>query len=121
MDGKSRWIDNEFIERLWRSIKLRGGVPACLWQRDRSQSGADPLPRLLQFSPFSSVPRPPHARRGVIRRVRGNDSGDGPSHGDGALFQSTPAACGGTLGCGKTIDERPGAREDHHQRSARST
>jgi transposase InsO family protein len=75
MDGKSRWIDNVFVERLWRSVKLRGGAPACLRQRNRSQSGADPLPRHLQLPPFSSVPRPPHAGRGEIRCARGNDSG----------------------------------------------
>ena len=26
MDGKGRWLDNVFIERLWRSVKYRGGV-----------------------------------------------------------------------------------------------
>lgn len=31
MDGKGRWIDNVFIERLWRSMKYeRGGRPEGL-------------------------------------------------------------------------------------------
>jgi transposase InsO family protein len=30
MDGKGAWRDNVFVERLWRSVKIRGGVSARL-------------------------------------------------------------------------------------------
>ena len=30
MDGKGRYLDNIFVERLWRSIKYRGGVSESL-------------------------------------------------------------------------------------------
>ena len=36
MDGKGAWRDNVFVERLWRSVKYRGGVSARLRQRQRS-------------------------------------------------------------------------------------
>ena len=35
MDGKGCWRDNVFVERLWRSDQVRGGLPACLRQRQR--------------------------------------------------------------------------------------
>jgi hypothetical protein len=30
MDGKGRWVDNVFIERLWRFCEVRERLPACL-------------------------------------------------------------------------------------------
>ncbi len=30
MDGKSRWVDNVFVERLWRKCKVRRRVPQSL-------------------------------------------------------------------------------------------
>ena len=35
MDGKGAWRDNVFVERLWRSVKIRGGVSAGLRKRIR--------------------------------------------------------------------------------------
>ena len=40
MDGKGRWIDNVFIERLWRSVKyediyLRAEVDPISWTAAR--------------------------------------------------------------------------------------
>ena len=36
MDGKGRWVDNVFVERLWRSLKIRGGLPESVQYRCRS-------------------------------------------------------------------------------------
>jgi len=36
MDGKGRWVDNVFIERLWRSVKYEEVV--C-YERNRSEDG----------------------------------------------------------------------------------
>jgi hypothetical protein len=36
MDGKGRWIDNVFVERLWRSVKYEEIV--C-YERNRRRSG----------------------------------------------------------------------------------
>ncbi len=41
MDGKGRWLDNVFIERLWRSVKHEGGY---LWAPQDLQE----LERLLE-------------------------------------------------------------------------
>ena len=30
IDGKGRCLDNVFVERLWRSLEVRGGVPGRL-------------------------------------------------------------------------------------------
>ena len=39
MDGKGRCMDNIFVERLWRSLEIRRGLPPCLlrgrWPRRR--------------------------------------------------------------------------------------
>lgn len=35
LDGKVAWRNDVFVERLWRSIKIRGGVAAGLRQRQR--------------------------------------------------------------------------------------
>jgi hypothetical protein len=60
MDGRGRWIDNRFIERLWRSLKYervylqafetgaqaRRGIDAWIdcYNRDRPHSGPIPAP-----------------------------------------------------------------------------
>jgi transposase InsO family protein len=31
MDGKGRWMDNVFIERLWKSVKYEDILPEGLW------------------------------------------------------------------------------------------
>ena len=35
MDGKGCWRDNVFIERVWPLDQVRGGLPACLRDRER--------------------------------------------------------------------------------------
>jgi putative transposase len=35
MDGRGRWMDNEFIERLWRSLQVRRHLPQGLRRRSR--------------------------------------------------------------------------------------
>jgi len=46
MDGKGRYMDNIFVERLWRP-QIRGGVPQRLCQRCRGQGRHRVLARLL--------------------------------------------------------------------------
>ena len=47
MDGKGVWRENVFVERLWRSVKIRGGVFAGLRRRQRGPRFDWPLPGLL--------------------------------------------------------------------------
>ena len=49
MDGRGRWMDNVFIERLWRSLKIRMRVPQRLRDRQRSKERDRSLDRLLQY------------------------------------------------------------------------
>ena len=51
MDGKGRWIDNVFIERLWRSVKYEEVYLQGVRQRDR---GADILDNRY-FSSYNTV------------------------------------------------------------------
>ena len=47
MDGRGRWMDNVFIERLWRSLKYEC-IPARIRDRLGVARRADVLDRLLQ-------------------------------------------------------------------------
>jgi putative transposase len=47
LDGKGRWRDNVFVERIWKSIKLRRGLPARLRLGQRGQNFHRPLPGVL--------------------------------------------------------------------------
>ena len=38
MDGRGRWMDNVFIERLWRSAQIRMRLPQCLRDRQRGKN-----------------------------------------------------------------------------------
>ena len=51
MDGRGRWMDNVFIERLWRQLEIRMHLPACVRDRNRPARRADLMDRLLQCSP----------------------------------------------------------------------
>ena len=53
MDGKGAWRDNVFVERLWRSPEIRGGLPACL----RERAGC----ACLDWAVFRSLQSPPPA------------------------------------------------------------
>ena len=47
MDGKGCWVDNVFVERLWRSV-LRGCVSPCVRHTRRAPRRADRLFSVLQ-------------------------------------------------------------------------
>ena len=53
MDGRGRWMDNVFIERLWRSLK-HGGLPQGLCRRPRGAGRHRRVDRLLQPAPAAS-------------------------------------------------------------------
>ncbi|MCS3585598.1 putative transposase [Bradyrhizobium elkanii USDA 61] len=55
MDGRGRWMDNVFIERLWRSLKHEDIDLKCLCRRPRGQGRRRQLDRLLQRSPLHQV------------------------------------------------------------------
>ena len=46
VDGRGRWRDNVFVERLWKSIKVRGGVSARLRNVSAARAG---LARYIHF------------------------------------------------------------------------
>ena len=54
MDGKGAWRDNVFVERLWRSGEVRGGLPARLRQR----AGRTRLDRAVSRSLQSRIGTP---------------------------------------------------------------
>ena len=84
MDGRGRWMDNVFIERLWRSLKyedvyLKGyadgreakfGIAGWIaWPRTLASSGGHYCPR------FHSLPGPgPRPARRIVRKSRSWDS-----------------------------------------------
>jgi putative transposase len=47
MDGRGRALDNVFVERLWRSVKYEGGVPARARHGRTAGGGTDGLLRAL--------------------------------------------------------------------------
>jgi putative transposase len=47
MDGRGRWMDNVFIERLWRSLKHVGHLPQSLRRRPRGSRPAHADDRLV--------------------------------------------------------------------------
>ncbi len=48
MDGRGRWMDNVFIERLWRCAEVRGHLSEGLCRRARGQGRHRRVDRLLQ-------------------------------------------------------------------------
>jgi putative transposase len=52
MDGKGRWIDNVFIERLWRSVKYEEVV--C-YERDRRGTGGSDASPKMRVGPSKSA------------------------------------------------------------------
>jgi hypothetical protein len=74
MDGRGRWLDNVFVERLWRSLKYEE-VHLKAYADGREGTGRDRrLDRLLQRSPPASGAGLPDADGGLARR---------PGHGRG--------------------------------------
>ena len=70
MDGRGRFMDNIFIERLWRSIKYES-----LRRRPRGASRHRFLDDFLQFSTPSPSDEQPDADGGVARRHGQNRGG----------------------------------------------
>lgn len=66
MDGRGRWMDNVFIERLWRSLKHED-ISQGLCRRPPGQRRGRELDRLLQRSSRSSGARLSHAHGGLAR------------------------------------------------------
>ena len=62
MDGRGRWLDNVFIERLWRQRQARGGLPESLREPHRGAPRAGRLLRVLQPPPAAPGARRPHPR-----------------------------------------------------------
>jgi len=61
MDGRGRCMDNIFVERLWRSLKIRGGVLEGLRVGDGSARQHRPLLPVLQPPAPAPEPRLPDA------------------------------------------------------------
>ena len=65
MDGRGRWMDNVFIERLWRSLKYECIYLHAFETGIRAARRADLMDRLLQFPAPTFDPGRMHARRGI--------------------------------------------------------
>ena len=65
MDGKGRWMDNVFIERLWRSLKYECVYLVGVCHRLPSPGRDRLVDELLQRAPTALVARRPDARGGV--------------------------------------------------------
>ena len=48
MDGKGRWVDNVFVERLWAQRQIRGCVSPCIRNTRLAPGRADLLLSVLQ-------------------------------------------------------------------------
>ena len=100
MDGKGRYMDNIFAERLWRTVKyeeVRRSILEGLLQRTGGQGRARRLLPLLQHRAAPSGPRLQDTSRGIQRRfgaIRGPVSRPEP-----VVKQSigNPWESGGTL------------------------
>ena len=78
MDGKARYLDNIFIERLWRSLKYE-----CVYLHARNRIPSTGRRRTLDhlLQP-SAAPRSPWwstARHGLLQRNRNRPAGAGSS------------------------------------------
>ena len=78
MDGRGRFLDNIFIERLWRFAEVRGGVPLRAPGRARRRTHHWFLDRLLQRGAPAFVAERADAGRGLSRR-RGGCGEDDPA------------------------------------------
>ncbi len=62
MDGKGRWMDNVFIERLWRSLKYECVHLQAFETGSQARTGIGRVDRLLQHQEASFGARWTHAR-----------------------------------------------------------
>ena len=67
MDGKGRWVDNVFVERLWRSVKYEDVYLRAYETPTRASGRAGPLLRFLQHQAPSQRTGPNAPRCGVLR------------------------------------------------------
>jgi hypothetical protein len=78
MDGKGRYLDNVFIERLWRSLKY-----VCVylhsWETRSQASAASGLDHLLQPPSPTHCPWQSTARRDLLQNLRNRPAGAGIS------------------------------------------
>ena len=74
-DGRGRVFDNIFVERLWRSVKIRGGLPQGLRGRRGGPAGVGEIFPALQ--PGTSAPGAgvPDARGALLRGGRAGCEG----------------------------------------------
>ena len=75
MDGRGRWMDNVFIERLWRVAEIRVRVPQRLRDGQRGTVRDRSLDRLLQCRPAALLVRRQDARRGLCYRTASGETG----------------------------------------------
>ena len=75
MDGKGRWVDNVFVERLWRSVKYEDVYLHAYDTPARAPRRADRLFSVLQRATASSCTWSADARCGVLRRNRSRHGG----------------------------------------------
>jgi putative transposase len=61
MDGRGRWMDNVFIERLWRSLKYECVYPHAF------ETGAEPRAGLAKWIGYYNAGRPHSAFRADTR------------------------------------------------------
>jgi hypothetical protein len=73
MDGRGRWMDNVFIERVWRSLKYEEVYLKGYADGREAKAGIGAYFRLLQRATPSSGARLPHAD-GRLARWRGAGS-----------------------------------------------
>ncbi len=60
MDGKGRWIDNVFVERLWRSVKYENVYLRAYETPAAFRAELHPIFRFLQRTAPSHRYWPPH-------------------------------------------------------------
>ena len=83
MDGRGRCLDNVFIERLWRSLKLRGGVPARSRGRLQGAAGDRRVDGVLQRATTALGARRSYAGGSVPRRGGETRGGGGVANRNG--------------------------------------
>ena len=75
MDGRGRWMDNVFIERLWRIVEIRVCVPQRLRDGHRGPLRDWSLDQLLQCRTATLIVRRQDARRGLCYRTANGETG----------------------------------------------
>ena len=77
MDGRGRWMDNVFIERLWRSLKYECVYLHAFETGSELRAGLDALDRLLQWPPAALSAGRADPGRGICGdRARSEGNGE---------------------------------------------